>query len=138
MEIKLPEKIKLDGWDIEVRPYLTLSECKVIADKMCECEDVFDRNSMLVACVMSACTNFFDNNDVEYTYEDIVYSGLWDDVLFAGESYFYDLSSCIELINSEVKRRTSLEGQLESISKAIDPKLIEQVIKAVEDNGSEQ
>ena len=40
-----------------------------------------EREAMFVACVMSACTDLFDNcPEKDFSYEEVVYSGLWEKI----------------------------------------------------------
>lgn len=103
MTIKLPEKIEIDG--IRVRPYLTLQEQEIITQELLNLDSEFERKSMLVACVISACTDLLDGENVEYSYEQIVYSGIWDKIKY--ECKF--LHAAITDIEFEVSRRESFD-----------------------------
>ena len=72
MKFKLPDKVNIDG--VNVRPYLTLDEQKIIADEMDNFNTVFEREAMMVACVVSACTDIFDNDESDLQEAFVLYN----------------------------------------------------------------
>ena len=99
LELKYDKKIHLDKWNIDVTPYITIENMQSIIDDLINCEYGLERDMRLMADVLVACTNLYNSEeDVHYTYEEVLYSGLWDDIL---EACPY-LRKGIEKINEEV------------------------------------
>ena len=76
--------VHIDKWDIDVVPYLTLEAIENIINDLITCNNGLERDMRLIADVLVACTDLYNGDEeVHYTYEDILYSGLWYDILDA-------------------------------------------------------
>lgn len=141
LELKYDEKIHLDKWGIDVVPYITIENMEVIINDLLTCNHGLERDMKLIADVLVACTDIYDDKDAKYTYEEIMYSGLWDDILNACPH----LKANIEKINAEVDDMLSLNramitlidnltAKLEEIDiSKIDTKQMLESIKALSD-----
>lgn len=93
MAVKYTE-IDYDGQKIKIKQYLSLSEIQLVASKMLEADDVFERETMRRYYIMKLCTDV-DVSDKEFNIDDAVESGLYDEV----EVYvanFYDISDMVK------------------------------------------
>lgn len=117
-DIKAGKPIILPEWDLEVIPYLMVNEIDLIIENMLNTNSVLEQQQSLVASVLVCVTDLFDG-DTNYTYEDVVYSGLWDDIL---NNCPY-LKDNIDTIWVEVERQQNLEcklgGMVDSITDMI-------------------
>ena len=76
--------VHIDKWDIDVVPYLTIETIESIINDLITCNNGLERDMKLIADILVACTDLYDGKEeVHYTYEDILYSGLWYDILDA-------------------------------------------------------
>lgn len=76
--------VHIDKWDIDVVPYLTIETIESIVNDLITCNNGLERDMRLIADVLVACTDLYNGDkEVHYTYEDILYSGLWYDILDA-------------------------------------------------------
>lgn len=76
--------VHIDKWDIDVVPYLTLETMEGIINDLITCNNGLERDMRLIADILVACTDLYNSEEeVHYTYEDILYSGLWYDILDA-------------------------------------------------------
>lgn len=76
--------VHIDKWDIDVVPYLTIETIESIVNDLITCNNGLERDMKLIADVLVACTDLYNGDEeVHYTYEDILYSGLWYDILDA-------------------------------------------------------
>lgn len=133
MKFKLPDKIVIDG--VSVRPYVTLDEQKIITDEMDNFNTVFEREAMMVACIVSACTDLFDEDEsIEYSYEDIVYSGFWGKILHKCPA----INDAVKNIRAEIKDRHSAERVGKIIIDEINSGLIDKLAEEVKNLGSEE
>lgn len=109
-QIEIQENIYLEKWNLNVTPYLTVRQIEVIVGDICKSRSPLVQQQILVGEVMVACTDILDENEEnkELVYEDIVYSGMWNDIL---ESCPY-LKQGITLILAEVHSKLSLEGTM--------------------------
>lgn len=84
LELTYDKTVHIDKWDIDVVPYLTLETIESIINDLITCNNGLERDMKLIADILVACTDLYDGKeDVHYTYEDILYSGLWYDILDA-------------------------------------------------------
>ena len=84
LELTYEKKVHLDKWDIDVVPYLTIEEMEHIINDLINSNNGLERDMKLVADILVACTTLYNTEEeVHYTYEDILYSGFWYDLLDA-------------------------------------------------------
>ena len=105
-EIVATQKKYWEKYDMDVFPYIPIEWCRKIADVLVEYDNPIDREQALVSDVLLCTTPLFDeeNADKTYTYEQLVYSGFWDEFL---EEFPY-IKQGIDLILKEVANRESL------------------------------
>lgn len=105
LDLTYEKTIHIDKWDIDVVPYLTVEEMGYIVNDLLTCENGLERDMKLIADVLVACTDLYNQNkDVTYTYEDVLYSGFWADLLYACPI----LKDNIQVIYREVKEFNSI------------------------------
>ena len=108
LDLTYEKTIHIDKWDIDVVPYLSVEEMGYIINDLLTCENGLERDMKLIADVLVACTDLYnqseDGEDVTYTYEDILYSGFWTDLLHACPI----LRDNIQVIYREVKEFNSI------------------------------
>ena len=84
LDLTYDKIVHIDKWDIDVVPYLTIETIESIVNDLITCNNGLERDMRLIADVLVACTDLYDGKEeVHYTYEDILYSGLWYDILDA-------------------------------------------------------
>ena len=84
LDLTYDKTVHIDKWDINVVPYLTLETIESIINDLITCNNGLERDMKLIADILVACTDLYDGKEeVHYTYEDILYSGLWYDILDA-------------------------------------------------------
>jgi hypothetical protein len=84
LNLTYDKTVHIDKWDIDVVPYLTLETIENIINDLITCNNGLERDMRLIADILVACTDLYDGKEeVHYTYEDILYSGLWYDILDA-------------------------------------------------------
>lgn len=105
LDLTYEKTIHIDKWGIDVVPYLTVEEMGYIVNDLLTCENGLERDMKLIADVLVACTDLYNQNeDVTYTYEDVLYSGFWYDLLDACPI----LRTNIETIYREVREFNSI------------------------------
>lgn len=106
---KVAKNVYLMNGEIEIIPYLMVKEMELIINNMLQTSSLLEQQQILVANVLVCTTNLFDEDtDEKYVYEDIIYSGLWNEIL---EKCPY-LKQNIETIWKEVNKRQNLEFKL--------------------------
>lgn len=84
LDLTYDKTVHIDKWDIDVVPYLTLETIESIINDLIMCNNGLERDMKLIADILVACTDLYNGKEeVHYTYEDILYSGLWYDILDA-------------------------------------------------------
>lgn len=84
LNLTYDKTVHIDKWDIDVVPYLTLETIESIINDLITCNNGLERDMKLIADILVACTDLYNGKEeVHYTYEDILYSGLWYDILDA-------------------------------------------------------
>ena len=105
LNLTYDKTVHIDKWDIDVVPYLTLETIENIINDLITCNNGLERDMKLIADVLVACTDLYNQSeDVTYTYEDILYSGFWTDLLHACPI----LRDNIQVIYREVKEFNSI------------------------------
>lgn len=124
-EITMIQKVHWEKYDIDVLPYIPIDWCKKIVDILVNYDSQIDREQGLICDVLVCTTPLFDD-DNEFTYEQLVYSGFWDELL----TEFPYIRQGVDLILKELANRESLvktitdgltgliEGMTEGIEKA--------------------
>ena len=109
LNLTYDKTVHIDKWDIDVVPYLTLETIESIINDLITCNNGLERDMKLIADILVACTDLYDGKEeVHYTYEDILYSGLWYDILNACPI----LKSNINTIYREVEEFLGLNKSL--------------------------
>lgn len=84
LDLTYDKTVHIDKWDIDVVPYLTIETIENIINDLITCNNGLERDMRLIADILVACTDLYNSKEeVHYTYEDILYSGLWYDILDA-------------------------------------------------------
>ena len=116
------KKVHIDKWDIDVVPYLSVEEMGYIINDLLTCENGLERDMKLIADILVACTDLYNQDeDITYTYEDILYSGFWYDLLDACPI----LRTNIETIYREVKEFNSINKSVMNLIDKATEKLNE-------------
>lgn len=97
-ELKKPENIYLEEYDVTLRPYLTLQEQQAITDLMMNSDDMFDRKIRLISGVIEFCTDITDDLDVDIN--DVIASGLWHEIEDKMFDYITDIEIAVEKYDS--------------------------------------
>ena len=109
LNLTYDKKVHIEKWNIDVVPYLTIDEMTNIINDLLNCDNGLERDLKLIADILVACTDLYnDKEDVNYTYEEVLYSGLWYDILDACPI----LRSNIDTIYREVGDTLSLNRSL--------------------------
>lgn len=116
------KKVHIDKWDIDVIPYLSVEEMGYIINDLLTCENGLERDMKLIADILVACTDLYNQDeDITYTYEDILYSGFWYDLLDACPI----LRTNIETVYREVKEFNSINKSVMNLIDKATEKLNE-------------
>lgn len=151
-EIITPEPIVLEEFGIEVTPYLTLEEQQMIVKTMLTTVNHLEQQQLLVAGVIFTCTNLLDSvkeeveqekegkkverkDDKSPTYEDLIYSGLWGEILnqcpYINDAIFEIEQTVIELQSASVAIVPVLENLAVLMNKGTD--ILNEVQKQITD-----
>ena len=122
LELKYNQKVHLDKWNIDVTPYITIENMESIINDLLNCDYGLERDMRIMADVLVACTDLYNGKeDAHYTYEEVLYSGLWDDILDACPY----LKRNIEKIKEEVRDLLSVERSVVNFIDSLTVKIQE-------------
>ena len=122
LELKYDQKVHLDKWNIDVTPYITIENMESIINDLLNCDYGLERDMRLMADVLVACTDLYNGEeDAHYTYEEVLYSGFWDDILDACPY----LKRNIEKIKEEVRDLLSVERSVVNFIDSLTVKIQE-------------
>jgi len=147
LDLTYPQKVHLEKWDIDVKPYLTIESMALIIDDLIMCENGLERDMKLIAGILVARTDLYDGEeDADYTYEDLVYSGFWYDLLNACpilrsniETIYREVEDYLGLNRSIIRLIDSLTNVVESVDVSkfdltnIDTEQINDIVKKISD-----
>jgi hypothetical protein len=135
LKLTYDEKVHLDKWDIDVKPYLTIDQIDLIYDMAKNEPNHLLRERIIMANVLVACTDLYSTEDDNYTYEEILYSGLWDDILNACPYICKAIVAVKDAItehnsieNTIIKAVNQLTNSIKTISENFDKDKIEELI----------
>ena len=152
LDLTYDKKVHLDKWDIDVVPYLTLDTIENIINDLITCNNGLERDMRLIADILVACTDLYNGEEeVHYTYEDILYSGLWYDILDACpmlrsniQTIYREVNDFLGLNRSLIHFVDSLTNVVESVDVAkfdfskVDTEQINVLIKQISDKIGEK
>lgn len=123
LNLTYEKKVHLKDWDIDVVPYLTIDTIADIVNDLINCDNGLERDLKLIADVLVACTDIYNGDeDVHYTYEDILYSGFWYDLLDACpilrtniDTIYREVGDVLGLNRSLIRFIDSLTNVVESV-----------------------
>lgn len=119
LNLTYEDKIHLDKWNIDVVPQLTIDQMQIIIDIAKMQKTSFEKDEAILGAIIAACTDIYSDEDDSYTYEQIIYSGLWGDIMEACPI----LASNVKTIYSKLEEEKTIEYVF---NKLVD-KLIEKI-----------
>lgn len=120
LDLTYEEKIHLDKWDIDVVPQLTLSEMKSIVEIAKNQKSSFEVDESILGCVIAACTDIYkEGEDPHYTYEQILYSGLWNDIIEACPRLASNIKTIYDKVDEERSLRKAIIGLIDNATDII-------------------
>ena len=119
LELKYNKKIHLDKWDIDVTPYITIENMESIINDLINCKYGLERDMRLMADILVACTDIYSDKDAHYTYEEVLYSGLWDDILEACPYLRQNIEKIKEEVNDILSVERSLIGLIDALTEQV-------------------
>ena len=121
LELKYDQKVHLDKWNIDVTPYITIENMESIINDLINCEYGLERDMRLMADVLVACTDLYNNKeDAHYTYEEVLYSGLWDDILEACPYLKRNIEKIKEEVNDLLSVKRSVMNFIDALTEKIN------------------
>ena len=121
LELTYDKKVHLDKWDIDVVPYLTIDTIAEIVNDLITCNNGLERDLKLIADVLVACTDIYNSKEeVHYTYEDILYSGFWSDLLEACPILRNNIDTIYREVSDTLSWEKSLIHFIDSLTQVIE------------------
>ena len=121
LNLTYDKKVHLDKWDIDVIPYLTLDTIENIINDLITCNNGLERDMRLIADILVACTDLYNGEEeVHYTYEDILYSGLWYDILDACPMLRSNIQTIYREVNDFLGLNRSLIHFVDSLTNVVE------------------
>ena len=121
LNLTYDKKVHLDKWDIDVVPYLTLDTIENIINDLITCDNGLERDMRLIADILVACTDLYNGEEeVHYTYEDILYSGLWYDILDACPMLRSNIQTIYREVNDFLGLNKSLIHFVDSLTNVVE------------------
>ena len=121
LNLTYEKKVHLKDWDIDVVPYLTIDTIVDIVNDLINCDNGLERDLKLIADVLVACTDIYNGDeDVHYTYEDILYSGFWYDLLDACPILRTNIDTIYREVEDVLGLNRSLIRFIDSLTNAVE------------------
>lgn len=112
-ELKKPENVYLEKYDISVKPYLSYDEIQVILNAVEQFDTWSERQTNIDVLMLYFCTDIGKDKIEEIGHELLLSSGLIDDVrrkvanmneVYAGLAYNDSISREMKLIMKDIKK----------------------------------
>lgn len=112
-ELKKPENVYLEKYDISVKPYLSYDEIQVILNAVEQFDMWSERQTNIDVLMLYFCTDIGKDKIEEIGHELLLSSGLIDDVrrevsnmneVYAGLAYNDSISREMKLIMKDIKK----------------------------------
>ena len=112
-ELKKPENVYLEKYDISVKPYLSYDEIQVILNAVEQFDTWSERQTNIDVLMLYFCTDIGKDKIEEIGHELLLSSGLIDDVrrkvvnmneVYAGLAYNDSISREMKLIMKDLKK----------------------------------
>lgn len=112
-ELKKPENVHLEKYDISVKPYLSYDEIQVILNAVEQFDTWSERQTNIDVLMLYFCTDIGKDKIEEIGHELLLSSGLIDDVrrkvinmneVYAGLAYNDSISREMKLIMKDIKK----------------------------------
>ena len=122
MIVDLEDKIYLEKYDLHIYPFLTFDEIQKIVNANKHLTNLLDRvKGTMIDTLIVICPEIFDiKNDIELTVEDIVYSGLWNDIMSACPNVRIGWNYITQLMDYETSAQGTIVELLNKFSNTID------------------
>lgn len=112
-ELKKPENVYIEKYDISVKPYLSYDEIQVILNAVEQFDTWSERQTNIDVLMLYFCTDIGKDKIEEIGHELLLSSGLIDDVrrkvtnmneVYAGLAYNDSISREMKLIMKDIKK----------------------------------
>jgi hypothetical protein len=121
LELTYDKKVHLEDWDIDVVPYLTVDTIAEIVNDLLNCENGLERDLKLIADILVACTDIYSGEEeVHYTYEEILYSGFWYDLLDACPILRSNIETIYREVNDVLSWEKFLMNFIDSLTNVVE------------------
>lgn len=127
-ELKI-NTIHNDEYDIEINPFLSVTQIDKIAQEVIKLETYLEREQMTCYLVLNYCTNI-NKEIIEDTDPDIIMqSGLWETVKDSVYN-FYEIEDAVKFYESPMRMLAEIANVLPDLTKQLQGVDLGEVIKS--------
>lgn len=75
-------EIYLEEYDVTItQDYLNMEQIEALVNTCLSCDNQMQRDQIIISSICAVCTDLYDNEDASYTFEEVLYSGLWGAII---------------------------------------------------------
>lgn len=132
VNLEYGNEVYLEDFDVTItQDFLTLEQIEALVNTCLSCENQLQRDQIIISSICAVCTDMYNDEEATYTFEEVLYSGLWTTIL---ENAPW-LKVAVDIIDREVAEHNSINKKVMSLIDTITEKVesteVDKLISAV-------
>lgn len=120
VNLEYGNEVYLEDFDVTItQDFLTLEQIEALVNTCLSCENQLQRDQIIISSICAVCTDMYNDEEATYTFEEVLYSGLWTTIL---ENAPW-LKVAIDIIDREVAEHNSINKKVMSLIDTITDKV---------------
>lgn len=128
VNLEYGNEVYLEDFDVTItQDFLTLEQIEALVNTCLSCENQLQRDQIIISSICAVCTDMYNDEEATYTFEEVLYSGLWTTIL---ENAPW-LKVAIDIIDREVAEHNSINKRVMNLVDVLTEKVKELDTKGV-------
>lgn len=120
VNLEYGNEVYLEDFDVTItQDFLTLEQIEALVNTCLSCENQLQRDQIIISSICAVCTDMYNDEEATYTFEEVLYSGLWTTIL---ENAPW-LKVAVDIIDREVAEHNSINKKVMSLIDTITDKV---------------
>lgn len=128
VNLEYGNEVYLEDFDVTItQDFLTLEQIEALVNTCLSCENQLQRDQIIISSICAVCTDMYNDEEATYTFEEVLYSGLWATIL---ENAPW-LKVAVDIIDREVAEHNSINKRVMNLVDVLTEKVKELDTKGV-------